>query len=155
MQYIASNFRSIKTLGGVCNAHQLREDCNPVTMIRKVLSLFFLLYIITAFANANSLTSIPIKKCPDCVDCWERCFVAPDDDLQSAYNHIYDIVTAVRAQRSKFGTKGTLYNFDSTSNVLDEREYQKALAALVALTEPVSNDCNPFFLAKFSHFSAW
>jgi len=123
------------------------KDVHSVIMTSKSLFLYLPIFLAALSAVEGC--------CPDCVECWEQCFAPPTASASVAYGHLYNIVTTVRAQRAKFGTRGTLYNFDSTSSIGSEQDYQRKLAALIALTEPVSNECNPFFLAKFAHFFAW
>ena len=55
-----------------------------------------------------------------------------------------------------YGIKSTNYAFDSTETDPNVRFYQRWLAALFALTEPVSSttQCNAFMLTKYYHFWA-
>ena len=48
-----------------------------------------------------------------------------------------------------YGVHGTAYLMDGTSSSSAQWNYQRELAALVAMTHAPDDRCNPFFMARY------
>jgi len=74
----------------------------------------------------------------------------------------YKMVNGIRGLYSPCSRpKGTCFSLDSTVHSAaglsgdDMMEFERNLAAIIALTQPVSNENNPFFLNKFYQTFTW
>jgi len=121
-----------------------------------VFSVSLTLFVALISANA-------ISACEDqdqcCLNCWEQCFVEGNSGYSSIYQQIYQIVQTIRNLYLPCNKPhGTCYLLDSSvfpgglagSQLMD---FERNLASIIALTQPVSKDCNPFFVNKY--FRNW
>lgn len=103
------------------------------------------------------------EQCCSDLRCWEKCFEEPKDPLwRNAFNQIYKIIDGIRGLYSPCSRpRGTCFSLDSTVhaanglNGAQMMEFETKLAAIIALTQPVSNKHNPFFLNKFYEQFTW
>ncbi len=58
-------------------------------------------------------------------------------------------IQTVRGSRLAYGTEGTVYGFDGTTDSYNIQKYQRRLAALLALSEPSGTKCNPYLVAQY------
>jgi len=110
---------------------------------------------------ALALNATGIFGCKDqCCDlnCWEQCFADGSSGSYAAfYQQIYQIVQTVRNLHSPCSKPhGTCFLLDSSAPVSvtyppgnQLLDFERNLASIIALTQPVSNECNPFFVNKF------
>jgi len=101
--------------------------------------------------------------CCEDLRCWEKCFEEPTDPVwRNAFNQIYKIIDGIRGLYSPCSRpRGTCFSLDSTVHAANGltgaqmMEFERNLAAIIALTQPVSNKHNPFFLNKFYQTFTW
>ena len=105
---------------------------------------------------ALSLGVAVANECGDSCACWDTCFKQAGPNYEDEYTHIYSIVQAIRGARQAYHVKGTAYLLDSTITTRQGNlwNYQKNLAALIAMTQPVENCCNPFYMVKYYNWGA-
>jgi len=89
-------------------------------------------------------------------NCWEKCFLEPSkDSYLNPYKEIYGMAVGVRNLYLPCSKPhGTAYMLDAdvpTTGVSagDLYLYQRQLAGIVAMVQPVGDDCNPFCASKF------
>lgn len=54
-----------------------------------------------------------------------------------------------------YHTKGTSYLFDRSSSNTSVQVYQRNLAQIIAITQPVEKDCNPITFVQYYWRYAW
>ncbi len=84
-----------------------------------------------------------------CYPTWETCFADPPEDLEYQYQHLLHLVESVRETREYHGTFGAHFAFDRATNDSTVGDYQRKLAALLAITLPVGDEQNPFNMAVY------
>lgn len=117
---------------------------------------------VVLLSAALVLSSSEALGCSDqCCDlnCWEQCFSDQTPTNPDFYQQVYQMVQTIRDLYSPCSKPhGTCYLLDSSlpspfnSELMD---FERNLASIIALTQPVSNDCNPFFVNKFHRSFAW
>jgi len=126
-----------------------------------------ILLLVTTFATlASSCCNENGCNCEP--NCWEKCFMNPPTgpNVNPAYRHAYmEIYRAAVGIRNLyapcFKPHGTAYMMDAdVPHVPGTSEsqtylYQRQLASIVAMVQPVGEDCNPFCASKFHNSFAW
>lgn len=98
-------------------------------------------------------------------NCWEKCFMNPPNSqtYKNAYMEIYRAAVGIRNMYAPcFKPHGTAYMMDadvptsgSGTTASSLYWYQRQLASIVAMVQPVGDNCNPFCTSKFFRNFAW
>merc|ERR1711860_261376 len=115
---------------------KLEIDLSISNNMIKQLIIFSLLCIFTA------------ESCNDC-GCYESCFSRPQPGHEAYYLEFRNIVESLRSAKEIYGVQGTAYLMDGSANNINQWNYQKYLATLIALTHTPSDGCNPFFVGRY------
>jgi len=126
-----------------------------VSYLGRALAFISLLSLVSSCCFENSCTCEP--------NCWEKCFMNPPDSQKNAYLEIYRMAIGIRNLYAPcFKPHGTAYMMDSNvpSGVPGVSPfslffYQRQLASIVAMVQPVGDDCNPFCTSKYYRNFAW
>lgn len=104
--------------------------------------------------------------------CWEQCFQVEDSDderFREIYDDFYRMGMQARKMKNMYGVNGTALLIDSTLAAfhgdttlnLDMEDqapeiwqFQRNLAAIVAMLTGADNDHNPFFVFQFNENDA-
>ncbi len=81
---------------------------------------------------------------------YQSCFSSRDPNLTPKLNALRDLVVTLTTLRSTSEVRGTLFLVDSSTTDHDLYLLQTQIAGLVALTLPVSNECNPGIVVQYS-----
>ena len=101
--------------------------------------------MILALVLLVGLGSVLANECGDSCACWDTCFKKAPVGFEDEHTHIYSMVQAIKGARQAYHVKGTAYLLDSTITSSQKLlwDYQTNLAAIIALTQPVEDCCNP------------
>ena len=76
---------------------------------------------------------------------------------ESCWNHflLFKLSHYARGARIAYDIKGTAFLMDDSTSSPARFAYQTKVAAMLALTMPVNDDCNPFFLTYYTYYGAF
>jgi len=124
-----------------------------------LLSFGLALTLLASLATATNHGCCWENECTCEPNCWEKCFMDPPNNNanKNAYMEIYRAAIGIRNLYAPcFKPHGTAYMMDSdvpsstaTEPAADLYQYQRHLASIIAMVQPVGDSCNPFCASKF------